>query len=754
MPDEGFTRKLAAIFSADAVGYSRLMGDDEEATIRTLTEYRETIIAQVKQHKGRVVDSPGDNVLAEFASVVDAVRCAVETQKQIAERNSGLPENRQMLFRIGVNLGDIVDEGERIYGDGVNITARLESLADGGGICISGTAFDQVKGKLDVGYKYLGEQSVKNIKEPVRVYQMLLEPDAAGKVISEKKSTPVQRKWAVVAVSAIIILLAGAYSIWNFYFRPSTSSERLSPMLTSDSELSKIPSVAVLPFDNLSDDLDQAYFTDGMTDDLITGLSKLNGLLVIARNSTFTYKGKSVKVQQVAKDLGVRYVVEGSVRRAGEQVRINVQLIDAASGHHLWAERYDGKMTDIFALQDQINQKIISTLMVKLTAAEKSRIAYKETSNLKAYDAFLRGWEHYKQMTPEDFSKASSYFKKAINLDPIYARAYAALALLYLRAVDIGWDRWVADAKGFQNIYQVRLDAKRYLKMAMKDPTALAHQAAALTLIYNRLFSEAVTAAENARTLDPNDAYNYFIMAKILNYAGQSEKAVDFAKRAIRLDPHYPVDYLTVLGESNFALGNLEEAVIYFEKSQSRSSQERPNKTLLENLVATYSHLGRIEEADELFQSLKNVLLPPISLRRILNFHPYNTPEVTDRLAQGLIKAGMPKEVYYTVSDDHRLDSDEISALIFGRTMQVLEPTYGVELFFEIAKDGKATRSNDNGRFWIDKDMLCFQWQKPMNALGAEWCGPVFKNPRGSPETSDEYLQISDFGISPFTLVD
>ncbi|MGD9122291.1 MAG: adenylate/guanylate cyclase domain-containing protein [Desulfobacterales bacterium] len=754
MPDEGFTRKLAAIFSADAVGYSRLMGDDEEATIRTLTEYRETIIAQVKQHKGRVVDSPGDNVLAEFASVVDAVRCAVETQKQIAERNSGLPENRQMLFRIGVNLGDIVDEGERIYGDGVNITARLESLADGGGICISGTAFDQVKGKLDVGYKYLGEQSVKNIKEPVRVYQMLLEPDAAGKVISEKKSTPVQRKWAVVAVSAIIILLAGAYSIWNFYFRPSTSSERLSPMLTSDSELSKIPSVAVLPFDNLSDDLDQAYFTDGMTDDLITGLSKLNGLLVIARNSTFTYKGKSVKVQQVAKDLGVRYVVEGSVRRAGEQVRINVQLIDAASGHHLWAERYDGKMTDIFALQDQINQKIISTLMVKLTAAEKSRIAYKETSNLKAYDAFLRGWEHYKQMTPEDFSKASSYFKKAINLDPIYARAYAALALLYLRAVDIGWDRWVADAKGFQNIYQVRLDAKRYLKMAMKDPTALAHQAAALTLIYNRLFSEAVTAAENARTLDPNDAYNYFIMAKILNYAGQSEKAIDFAKRAIRLDPHYPADYLTVLGESNFALGNLEEAVIYFEKSQSRSSQERPNKTLLENLVATYSHLGRIEEADELFQSLKNVLLPPISLRRILNFHPYNTPEVTDRLAQGLIKAGMPKEVYYTVSDDHRLDSDEISALIFGRTMQVLEPTYGVELFFEIAKDGKATRSNDNGRFWIDKDMLCFQWQKPMNALGAEWCGPVFKNPRGSPETSDEYLQISDFGISPFTLVD
>ena len=751
MADEGFKRKLAAIFSADAVGYSRLMGDDEEATIRTLTEYRETITTQVKQHKGRVVDSPGDNVLAEFASVVDAVRCAVETQKQIAERNSDLPENRRMLFRIGVNLGDIVDEGERIYGDGVNITARLESLADGGGICISGTAFDHIKGKLDVGYKYLGEQNVKNIKEPVRVYRMLLVSDAAGKIIGDKKSKQGQRKWVVVAVSAIIILLAGAYTIRNFYFRPSTSSEGQSPALTPDAELSKIPSVAVLPFDNLSADPEQEYFTDGMTDDLITGLSKLKGLLVIARNSTFTYKGKSVKVQQVAEELGVRYVIEGSVRKAKEKVRINVQLIDAITGHHLWAELYDGKMADIFSLQDQINQKIISTLEVKLTAAEKSRIGHKETSNLKAYDAFLRGWEHYKQMTPEDFHKSSSYYKKAINLDPIYSRAYAALALLYSRALDIGWSRWL---KGAKQGYQARFDARKYLKMAMKDPTALAHQAAALTLINNRLFSEAVTATENARTLDPNDAYNYFIMAKILNYAGQSEKAIDFAKRAMRLDPHYPTDYLIVLGESNFALGNLEEAAIYFEKAQSRSPQDRPNKTLLENLIATYSHLGRNEEADELFQSLKKVLLPPISLRRILNFHPYNTPEVTHRLAQGLIKAGIPEEAYYTVSDDYRIDGDKIRELVFGRTMQILEPMYNVELFFEIAKDGKATRSNDNGRFWIDNDMLCCQWQKYEHGLGTEWCGPVFRNPRGSTETSDEYLHITDFGIMPYTLVD
>ena len=751
MADEGFKRKLAAIFSADAVGYSRLMGDDEEATIRTLTEYREAITAQVRQHKGRVVDSPGDNVLAEFASVVDAVRCAVEIQKLIAERNSDLPENRRMLFRIGVNLGDIVAEGERIYGDGVNIAARLESLADGGGICISGTAFDQVKGKLDAGYKYLGEQNVKNIKEPIRVYRMLLEPDAAGKIIGEKKSKQGQRKWAVVAVSAIIILLAGAFSIWNFYFQPSTSSERLSPELTPDSELSKIPSIAVLPFDNLSGDPNQAYFTDGMTDDLITGLSKLKGLLVIARNSTFTYKGKSVKVQQVAEELGVQYVVEGSVRKAGKQIRINVQLIDAATEHHLWAEIYDSKMEDIFALQDQINQKIISTLKVKLTAAEKSRVASKETTNINAYDAFLRGWQHYKKVTPDDFSKASAYFKEAIDLDPIYARAYAALALLYLRALDIGWHRWL---KGSKWKYRALLDAKQYLKMAMKEPSSLAYQALALSQIRKRLYPEAINAAEKALALNPNDAYSFCVMAKILNYAGRSQKATDFAKRALRLDPHYPVDYLIVLGESNFALGNLEEAAIYLEKAQADNPQSRPNKPLLESLIATYSHLGRDKEAQVLTDSLKTFLLPPISLRQTMNSHPYNSPDVTKRLAQGLIKVGIPEAPYYTVSELDRLGADKIKALVFGRMMLSLDDLYDVERRIEIAKDGTATRTGDTGKIWIDNDSLCRRFQKYEYGMGAVWCGPVFSNPRGSSESTDEYLWIDELQIIPFTVLD
>jgi len=751
MVSEHFKRKLAAILSADVEGYSRLMGLDEESTIRTLTKYRSAMTTLIQQHRGRVVDTPGDNLLAEFASVVDAVNCAVEIQRELAERNAKLHDERKMLFRIGINLGDVVDEEDRIYGDGVNITARLESLAEAGGICISGTAYDQVETKLDLEYKYIGEQEVKNIAKPVRAYRVLSYPGAAAhRVIRAKKAIAGKIRKAALALAAVLLIAVIAVVIWNIYLRPSTPSIKAASAERMAFPLPDKPSIAVLPFVNMSEDPKQEYFSDGMTDDLITDLSKLKGLLVIARNSTFTYKGKSVKVQQVAEELGVRYVVEGSVRRDREQVRINVQLIEAATGHHLWAERYDGKMADIFALQDQINQKIISTLQVKLTAVEKSRIARKETNNIKAYDAFLKGWEHYKQMTPEDYSKASSYFREAINLDPIYARAYAALALLYLRALDIGWHRWVTDT----HFVQARLDARKYVKMAMKDPSSLAYQATALTLIFKRLYPEAINAAEKALTLGPNDAYNFFILAKILNYAGKSEKAINFTKRAMRLDPQYPADYLIVLGESNFALGNLEEAAIYLEKAQTHYPQNRPNMTLLESLIATYSHLGRNEEAQVLFESLKKVMFPPVSLRRRMNFHPYNSPKVTGRLAQGLIKAGMPEEAYYTVSDEDRLRGDKIRTLVFGRTMQSLEPMYGIERWYEIAKDGEATRPNNIGRFWIDNDMLCYQWQKLKSGLSEGGCVPVFKNPSGSQERSDEYLLINEWGMSPFTLVD
>ncbi len=360
MTQEGLTRKLTAILSADAEGYSRLMGDNEDSTIRTLTSYIETMTNCIQEHRGRVVDAPGDNLLAEFASVVDAVSCAAAVQKKLFELNAKLPEDRKMQFRIGINLGDVVAEGDRdrIYGDGVNIAARLEGLAEGGGICISRSAYDQVKNKLDLGYKYLGEHTVKNIADPVRVYQVLMAPEAAGKVLGEKRSRLRQWHIGVVAVS-VLILGATAVAIWYFYFRSTPSPETAASNLKTAFPISERPAIAVLPFTNLSEDPQQEYFCDGITIDIITDLSKFRNLFIIASNTVFTYKGKSVKITEVGKELSVQYVLEGSVQEAGERVRINAQLIDAITGNQIWAQRYDRSKKDLFTLQDEIIETII-----------------------------------------------------------------------------------------------------------------------------------------------------------------------------------------------------------------------------------------------------------------------------------------------------------------------------------------------------------------------------------------------------------
>jgi TolB-like protein/class 3 adenylate cyclase len=353
MAEQDFKRKLTAILSADAKGYSRLMVEDEEATVRTVTAYRTAMAKLIQQYRGRVVDSPGDNVLAEFTSVVDAVNCAVEVQRELAERNSELLPERKMEFRIGINLGDVIEEGERIYGDGVNIAARVEGLAEGGGICISGTVYDAIEAKLGLEYEYLGEQAVKNIPKPVRVYRVLSFPGAAAhRVVKAKKA--VGRKWRNVFLAIAMILFVGAVvATWHFTPPPGevASVEKMAFPLPEK------PSLAVLPFDNLSGDASQDYFSDGITESIITALSNVSNLFVIARNSTFTYKGKPVKVQQVAEELGVRYVLEGSVQRSGDRVRITAQLIDALTGHHLWAEQYERTFGDIFALQDDITEQ-------------------------------------------------------------------------------------------------------------------------------------------------------------------------------------------------------------------------------------------------------------------------------------------------------------------------------------------------------------------------------------------------------------
>ncbi|MGD2270752.1 MAG: tetratricopeptide repeat protein [Desulfobacterales bacterium] len=589
MAEEGFKRKLTAILSADVEGYSRLMDDDEEATIRTLNAFREAMSDLITQYRGRVVDTTGDNLLAEFASAVDAVNCAVEIQRELAERNAELSYERKMHFRIGVNVGDVVEEEDRIYGDGVNIAARVEGLAEAGGICISGRVYDQVENKLDLGYDFLGEQEVKNIAKPVRVYRVLSYPGAAAhRVIKAKRA--VSKTWRNALLVIAALLFAGAVSVvWYFYFRPSVEPASMEKMAFG---LPDKPSIAVLPFLNMSGDPTQEYFSDGITEDLITDLSQVSGLFVIARNSTFVYKGKTVKIRQVAEELGVRYVLEGSVRKAGKQVRINTQLIDATTGGHLWAKRYDGRLGDVFGLQDEITRKIVAALAVKLSAGEQEKVTRKETDHIEAYDTFLKGWEHYRRWTPEDFRKAIPYFKKAIELDPHYGRAYAAVASVYTENYLRAWD-W-SHVLGISAEAMPEL-AGEYLQTAREYPTPLAHQVTSKWYRILLYHEEAVAEAERAVALDPNDAAGYMAMAGALIYSGKPEESVDFVKKAMRLDPHNRANYLYTLGLANFGMEQFQEAASFFE----RAFKLNPTMGSVQRayLAAAYGYLGQEEKA-------------------------------------------------------------------------------------------------------------------------------------------------------------
>ena len=390
-------RKLTAILSADVQGYSRLMGDDEVATVETITEYRETITSLVTQWEGRVVDSPGDNILAEFASVVDAVQCAVEIQQVLKSKNADLPENRRMVFRIGVNLGDVIQEGDRIYGDGVNIAARIEGLADGGGICISGSAYEQIENKLALGYEYLGEHSVKNIAKPIKVFKVPMEP----RDISKEKRKGRPKRWLWAAVAAVVLFLGITAAIfWNYYYLPAPVD--IDPEGKMTFALPKGPSIAVLPFDNMSEDPKQDYFCDGITETIIGALSHSKDLFVIARNSTFAYKGKSIDVRQVGRELGARYVLEGSIQKTGNRIRITAQLIDAKSGNHLWSERYDRDLKDIFALQDEITIKIMTALGVELLwEGEQTLSRVKGINNLDVFLKLMQAGNYFLRMNKE-----------------------------------------------------------------------------------------------------------------------------------------------------------------------------------------------------------------------------------------------------------------------------------------------------------------------------------------------------------------
>jgi TolB-like protein/class 3 adenylate cyclase/Tfp pilus assembly protein PilF len=746
MTQEGFKRKLTAILSADAVGYSRLMAEDEAATVTTLGSYREVMSTLIKQHRGRVVDSPGDNVLAEFSSVVDAVQCAVAVQNELQIRNAELSENRRMEFRIGINLGDVIDEEDRIYGDGVNVAARLEAIADPGGICVSKTAFDQIETKLPLGYEYLGEQSVKNIPKPVGAYRVLMQPRVT---VAEKpidKKLPAIRRVPILVAAVALIGLAISVGIWQFYMsRPSVEPASLEKMAFP---MPDKPSIAVLPFTNMSDDPKQEYFCDGMTEDLITDLSKISGLFVIARNSTFVYKGKPIKIKQVAEELGVRYVLEGSVRKAGDKLRINAQLIDATTGRHLWADRYTGIIGDVFNFQDTIGQKIVDALALELVSEEQILLAHKGTDNIEAYDMFLKGWEHYLRWTPKDFFEAIPFFEKAVQIDPNYGRAYAALAAAYYQGskLYLGLSQFgVSQENGF-------LLAHEYLDKAMKNPTSLAYYVSSEMSLWSYQGQKALLNAERAIAIEPNSAAINSHMGFVLTMGGNPQKGNEFIQKALRLDPNNPAKVLYYEGLAYFHMEEFEKAMVSFQRSLKFDKEWITLSAV--SLAATYAILGRVNDTQELIPTIRIKFPTPMPVFLLMRHTPFINLRIADRLAEGYAKAGLPKDgssFYYKISDENRLTGEEISELVFGRK------TIGMKGILERTNDGKAfyrdlISGSDNGKSWVDNDLLCNQWEELYE--GHKICYPVFRNPDGKAEKKNEYIYLTDFAFDTFSTID
>jgi len=579
MTTQEVKRKLTAILSADVKGYSRLMGEDEKGTVRTLNVYKEAMAGLIQHHHGRVVDALGDNVLAEFSSVVDAVECAVGIQKELKTRNADLPENRRMEFRIGVNLGDVIEDGEQILGDEVNIAARLESLSEAGGVCISGSAHEQVENKVAVNFKYLGEYMVKNITRPVRVYRVITQLGVAHEM--DKKL-----------------------------------------------ELVEKPSIAVLPFVNMSGDLEQEYFSDGITEDLITDLYKISGLFVIARHSVFTYKGKAVRVDQVGRELGVRYVLEGSVRKAGSRVRITAQLVDTLTGGHLWAERYDRDLKDIFALQDEVTQKIVESLAVRLIKREEDRLARKYTDNLEAYDLVLRGLEFYFQFTQEANVKAREIFQKVVDLDPQYALAHSRLGWTYLREWSLGWTQSPDSLERASELAQRAI--------ALDDSLSDGHALLAETYLWKRKHDEAIAEADKAVFLDPNNAERMVDLGNILSWAGRPEEAIGWIKKGMRFNPICPVAYLFSLGHAYFLTEQYAEAISTLSKAVDRQPDFLLSRFLL---AGCYLHMGQQEKSLAEIEKIKSLIpaLVPEAWKRL----PYKDQRQAERFLDALRGLGL-----------------------------------------------------------------------------------------------------------------
>ena len=587
MAEERVDRRLAAIFAGDIAGYGRLMGADEEGTLRQLKGHRKELVdPKITEHRGRIVKTTGDGMLVEFVSVVDAVRCAVDIQRGMLERNSNVPTEKSIQFRIGINVGDIIIDGDDIYGDGVNVAARLEALADPGGIMVSRVVHDQVQDKLGFEFDDMGEQAVKNIARPVSVHRVHLTEQAPKSVAST--AGKVER----------------------------TASER--------------PSIAVLPFVNMSGDTEQESFADGISEDIITGLSKLRWFFVIARNSSFAYKGKTIDVKRAARDLGVRYVLEGSVRKGGNRVRITAQLIDAATGNHIWADRYDGELTDVFALQDDITRKVVAAIEPKLLEAEGIRSQKRSPEDLDAWDMVIQANALFWRLSKADGEAAIAILRRAVERYPDYGPAYSMQAFMLLLSQLTGWT--IDESLG----RQAATLAERAAELDDSDPWA--HLALGYAALSRRRTDEAVEEFQRALDLNPNFAIAHGYLAMALALDGRSEKAIAHAEQAIHMSPHDPQNAIfnMSIAVAHYLADRYPEAVAFGRKAIQQRTQFTSGHRIY---IASLAQAGQIEEAREALARVKE-LFPEMSIAWIKQYVPY-TAGPMNKFLEGMRKAGL-----------------------------------------------------------------------------------------------------------------
>ena len=739
-------RRLAAVLALDMVGYSRLIGVDEQGTLATFRRHRSDIInPRAAQYHGRVVKLTGDGALMEFASVVDSVCFAVEIQSALRRENSDISEDRQVRYRIGVNIGDIIlDEGD-IHGDGVNVAARLQELAEPGGICVSGTAFDQIKGKLDLTFEPMGEKQVKNIVDPVTVYSVPLDEKAmalATPIVPKTPAAHADRRRLAALAAALLVGLA-AVALW--WWEPLMPWHARTGVEGFAYPLPEKPSIAVLPFINVSSDAEQDHLAEGLTDDLITELSKVSGLFVIARHSVFALKGTEGNIQAVAAELGVHFVVEGTLQRAESRLRINVNLIDALTGLSLWAERYDREYADIFAVQDEVIGKIISALAIKLSEGERDQLARIPTDNLEAYDYYLRAeHEGFLYSDVETYRRTLSFYQKAIDLDPDFADAHAGIARV---AVDV----WRNDYNLIWSAAVARKIAYDAAGQALKlnPDNARAHTVLALLQLVDGREAEAIDSANRAVSVQPSDAEAFGNLALVLAHAGSHEQAVTELEKALRFDPAPPPSFQLMAGVVLYTARENERAIPLLEAARDGLPNAEPAR---EYLAAAYAHRGDRERAEHEAAKLR-LLFPDCNLTYYDYLYDYWREEDRRYHLTGLKEAGIAEWPFgFAGKQTDQVSGDALRELVSDKTWTGRRQN-GTDFIQYFDKAGntayRSANTNVTGVVEVQDDRLCEKFEGYF--LDRMACGYVYRNTTGE-ERDAEYVHVTPQALKFFSL--